>query len=48
MAALVETAMKKHGGEDKGWPAAKVRETFLDFFRKEAHTFGMISSHGKS
>ena len=47
MAALVETVMEKHGGEDKGWPAAKVRETFLDFFKKEAHTFGMILCHSK-
>ena len=25
------------------WPAAKVRDTFLDYFKQNGHTFGMIS-----
>jgi hypothetical protein len=24
------------------WPAAKVRQTFLDYFKKRGHTFGML------
>ena len=27
-------------GSQEQWPAARVRETFLDFFKKNGHTFG--------
>lgn len=27
--------------KDVKWPAVKVRETFLDYFQKNGHTFGM-------
>lgn len=26
------------------WPAVKVRDTFLDYFKKNGHTFGMLAS----
>ena len=26
------------------WPAAKVRDTFLDFFKQKGHTFGASNS----
>lgn len=29
-------------GEKEQWPALLVRETFLDFFKKNGHTFGQI------
>lgn len=31
-------------GSQEQWPAAKVRETFLEYFRKNGHTFGMLPS----
>lgn len=27
-------------GSQEQWPAARVRETFLDYFKKNGHTFG--------
>ena len=29
-------------GSQEQWPAAKVRETFLEYFRKNGHTFGTL------
>lgn len=31
-----------HMGSQEQWPAARVRETFLEFFKKNGHTFGMF------
>lgn len=31
-------------GSQEQWPAARVRETFLDYFQKNGHTFGMLPS----
>lgn len=28
------------------WPALRVRETFLDFFKKNGHTFGLVPAQG--
>ena len=44
----VEHYMIKHhkmsstAGEKEQWPAVRVRETFLDFFKKNGHTFGLV------
>lgn len=29
-------------GSQEQWPAARVRETFLEYFKKNGHTFGMF------
>lgn len=34
--------MSSTTGEKEQWPALLVRETFLDFFKKNGHTFGQI------
>ena len=40
--------IRQHGsravkmGSQEQWPAAKVRETFLEYFRKNGHTFGTL------
>lgn len=31
-------------GSQEQWPAARVRETFLDYFEQNGHTFGMLPS----
>lgn len=31
-------------GSQEQWPAAKVRETFLDYFKENGHTLGMLPS----
>ena len=31
-------------GSQEQWPAARVRETFLEYFKKNGHTFGMLPS----
>ncbi len=31
-------------GSQEQWPAARVRETFLEYFQKNGHTFGMLPS----
>lgn len=32
--------------EEEKWPALRVRETFLDFFKRNGHTFGEIDFYG--
>ena len=30
-------------GSQEQWPAARVRETFLEYFKQNGHTFGMAT-----
>lgn len=34
-------SMSSHVGKEE-WPASRVRETFLDYFKKNGHTFGTM------
>lgn len=34
----------KMGSQKEEWPAVRVRHTFIDFFKKNGHTFGSTSA----
>lgn len=40
------STMSSTAGEKEQWPALRVRETFLDFFKKNGHTFGLVPAQG--
>ena len=37
---LFSKSVSKMGSSEQ-WPAVKVRETFIDYFKKHGHTFGL-------
>lgn len=39
-----EKKVVKMGSTTEEWPAVRVRDTFIDFFKKNGHTFGSTSA----